>query len=304
MAPLHARFGGRISSSILMLARVLAAAPWGIDARAIHIEVDLRLGLPQIQLVGLPDAAVRESRERVRSAVKNCGFELPPRSVIINLAPADVKKEGNHLDLAIAVAFLEASLPEEIGKILVIYYFLLRHEDVRRPLDVVALSIVVSLGFASIENIYYVFGSADWSGTAMVRAVTAIPMHSTMGIIMGYYGAQYLTATRSKRRSLLLMFLWPTVLHGLYDYPVFAVQRLYDNAQGLAEAEALEFQIVFIMAIVATGLVAVHAVRSLTKTPAYLAALPLGNGAASGPSARSDAPSLSPAARNVAGSGD
>jgi len=205
---------------------------------------------------------------------------------------------------AIAVAFLEASLPEEIGKILVIYYFLLRHEDVRRPLDVVALSIVVSLGFASIENIYYVFGSADWSGTAMVRAVTAIPMHSTMGIIMGYYGAQYLTATRSKRRSLLLMFLWPTVLHGLYDYPVFAVQRLYDNAQGLAEAEALEFQIVFIMAIVATGLVAVHAVRSLTKTPAYLAALPLGNGAASGPSARNDAPSLSPAARNVAGSGD
>jgi len=205
---------------------------------------------------------------------------------------------------AIAVAFLEASLPEEIGKILVIYYFLLRHEDVRRPLDVVALSIVVSLGFASIENIYYVFGSADWSGTAMVRAVTAIPMHSTMGIIMGYYGAQYLTATRSKRRSLLLMFLWPTVLHGLYDYPVFAVQRLYDNAQGLAEAEALEFQIVFIMAIVATGLVAVHAVRSLTKTPAYLAALPLGNSAASGPSARSDAPSLSPAARNVAGSGD
>lgn len=205
---------------------------------------------------------------------------------------------------AIAVAFLEASLPEELGKILVIYYFLLRHEDVRRPLDVVALSIVVSLGFASIENIYYVFGSADWSGTAMVRSVTAIPMHSTMGIIMGYYGAQYLTATRSKRRSLLLMFLWPTVLHGLYDYPVFAVQRLYDNAQGLAEAEALEFQIVFIMAIVATGLVAVHVVRSLTKTPAFLAPLPLGNGAADGPSARSDCPSLSPAARNVAGNGD
>ena len=104
-----------------MLARALSAAPWGIDARAIHIEVDLRLGLPQMQLVGLPDAAVRESRERVRSAVKNCGFELPPRSVIINLAPADVKKEGNHLDLAIALALLVAHghLPEQalIGKL-------------------------------------------------------------------------------------------------------------------------------------------------------------------------------------------
>ena len=104
-----------------MLARALSAAPWGIDARAIHIEVDLRLGLPQMQLVGLPDAAVRESRERVRSAVKNCGFDLPPRSVIINLAPADVKKEGNHLDLAIALALLVAHghLPEYslIGKL-------------------------------------------------------------------------------------------------------------------------------------------------------------------------------------------
>ncbi len=97
-----------------MLARALSASPWGVDARAIQIEVDLRLGLPQMQLVGLPDAAVRESRERVRSAIKNCGFELPPRAVIINLAPADIKKEGNHLDLAIALALLVAHehLPE------------------------------------------------------------------------------------------------------------------------------------------------------------------------------------------------
>lgn len=97
-----------------MLARALSAAPWGIDARAIQVEIDLRMGLPKMQLVGLPDAAVRESRERVRSAIKNCGFELPPRAVIINLAPADIRKEGNHLDLAIALALLAAHehLPE------------------------------------------------------------------------------------------------------------------------------------------------------------------------------------------------
>jgi len=91
-----------------MLARALAATPWGIDARPVRVEIDLRLGLPQMQLVGLADTAVKESRERVRSAIKNSGFELSPRAVLINLAPADTKKEGNHLDLAIAVALLSA----------------------------------------------------------------------------------------------------------------------------------------------------------------------------------------------------
>jgi magnesium chelatase family protein len=98
-----------------MLARALAATPWGIDARPVEVEVDVRAGLPQMQIVGLPDAAVRESRQRVRSAIKNCGFELPPRSVVVNLAPADLRKEGNHLDLSIALGLLAAlgHLPQE-----------------------------------------------------------------------------------------------------------------------------------------------------------------------------------------------
>ncbi len=98
-----------------MLARATAATPWGVDARAVQVEVDVRNGLPQTQIVGLPDTAVRESRERVRAALKNCGFDLPPRAVVINLAPADLRKEGNHLDLAIAMALLAAhgQLPEE-----------------------------------------------------------------------------------------------------------------------------------------------------------------------------------------------
>jgi magnesium chelatase family protein len=98
-----------------MLARATAATPWGIDARPVQVEVDVRHGLPGMSLVGLPDAAVRESRERVRAAIKNCGFELPPRAVVINLAPADLRKEGNHLDLAIALALLAAhgQLPQE-----------------------------------------------------------------------------------------------------------------------------------------------------------------------------------------------
>ncbi len=89
-----------------MIARTTTATPWGLDARPVDVEIDVRNGLPQMQIVGLPDAAVRESRERVRAAIKNCGFKLPPRAVTINLAPADLRKEGNHLDLAIALALI------------------------------------------------------------------------------------------------------------------------------------------------------------------------------------------------------
>lgn len=91
-----------------MLAKAISATPWGIEAQAVEVEVDLQVGLPQTQIVGLPDAAVRESRERVRSALRHCGFDLPPRSIVVNLAPADLRKEGNHLDVAIALALLVA----------------------------------------------------------------------------------------------------------------------------------------------------------------------------------------------------
>ena len=91
-----------------MLARAKAATPWGIDARPVDVEVDLQNGLPEMHIVGLPDTAVRESRERVRAAIRNCGFRLAPRLVVVNLAPADLRKAGNHLDLAIALSLLTA----------------------------------------------------------------------------------------------------------------------------------------------------------------------------------------------------
>jgi len=99
-----------------MLARTTAATPWGIDARPVQVEVDVHFGeLPSLRIVGLPDASVRESRERVRRAIRNCGFRLGPRVVLVNLAPADLRKEGNQLDLAIALGLLAAygELPQE-----------------------------------------------------------------------------------------------------------------------------------------------------------------------------------------------
>ena len=92
-----------------MLAFSKSGALLGIDARPIHIEVDVSQGLPGFHIVGLPDGAVRESRERVRAAIKNCGYSFPVQKITVNLAPADVKKDGAGLDLPIAAAILSAT---------------------------------------------------------------------------------------------------------------------------------------------------------------------------------------------------
>ena len=92
-----------------MLASLESAAVIGIQASPVHVEVDLCFGLPRFQLVGLPDASVRESRDRVHAAIRNSGFEFPPHRIVINLAPADVRKAGASYDLPIALGVLAAS---------------------------------------------------------------------------------------------------------------------------------------------------------------------------------------------------
>ncbi|MBA3866698.1 MAG: hypothetical protein H0X42_10210, partial [Solirubrobacterales bacterium] len=81
----------------------------GIAARPVRVEVDVHRGLPGFAIVGLPDTAVREARERVRAALVNCGFEFPLRRIVVNLAPASLRKAGPGMDLAIAAALLSAS---------------------------------------------------------------------------------------------------------------------------------------------------------------------------------------------------
>ena len=92
-----------------MLARIWSAAIVGIDAVKVGVEVDVSGGLPKIVVVGLPDAAIQESRERVKAALKNSGFAFPVRKIIINLTPADLRKEGPSFDLPISVGILAAS---------------------------------------------------------------------------------------------------------------------------------------------------------------------------------------------------
>lgn len=92
-----------------MLAKVRSFGILGLEAYPVMIEVDVGRGLPSITIVGLPDDSIRESKERVRSAIKNSGFSFPSSRIIINLSPADVKKEGPSFDLAIALGILAAS---------------------------------------------------------------------------------------------------------------------------------------------------------------------------------------------------
>ena len=92
-----------------MISKILSSAVIGVDAYIVGVEVDIALGLPSFATVGLPDGAVKESRDRVRAAIKNSGYDFPPRRITVNLAPADIKKEGAAFDLPISVGILAAT---------------------------------------------------------------------------------------------------------------------------------------------------------------------------------------------------
>src|SRR5581483_4183730 len=92
-----------------MLASLRTAAVIGIDACPVLVEVDVSFGMPTFTMVGLPDASVRESRDRVKSAIRNSGYEFPPHRITVNVAPADVRKAGASFDLPIALGVLAAA---------------------------------------------------------------------------------------------------------------------------------------------------------------------------------------------------
>ena len=89
-----------------MLSTVLSGAVLGIDAYLVNVETDVASGLPSFAVVGLPQGAVKEGKERVVAALQNSGFQVPPKRITVNLAPADVRKEGSAFDLPVAVGIL------------------------------------------------------------------------------------------------------------------------------------------------------------------------------------------------------
>ncbi len=140
------------------LAKVLSAAVVGLDGALVQVEVDISSGLPNFVVVGLPDTAVQESRSRVRGAIKNTGLYFPLRRITVNLAPADLKKEGPAYDLPIAVCMLAATeqLPTELDRLLFIGELSLdgsvRHTDGVLPMAMLAREKALEAVFVPRED--------------------------------------------------------------------------------------------------------------------------------------------------------
>jgi len=100
-----------------MLSKILSSATYGIDAYIVEVETHVEKQIPGFIIVGLPDSAVKESRERVTAAIKNSGFEFPLKKITVNLAPADIKKEGSSFDLPVAIGLLSATELIESNKL-------------------------------------------------------------------------------------------------------------------------------------------------------------------------------------------
>jgi len=159
-----------------MLARVHSAAVLGIDPFPLTVEVDNHPGMNLVNIVGLPDPAVKECRDRVGSAIRNSGFRFPRGMVIINLAPADIRKEGSALDLPIAIGMLAAS--EQLGGMRMAEYALageLALDGSIRPIAG-ALSLAIGAREQGLRGIVLPADNAPEAG--VVEGVEAIPAHN------------------------------------------------------------------------------------------------------------------------------
>ena len=99
-----------------MHAKIFSATTVGVDAHLVEVEVDIAFGLVKFFIVGLPDTAIKESNKRISAAIKNSGFRLPAKKITVNLAPADLKKEGTLFDLPIALGIIMAAKLLELPK--------------------------------------------------------------------------------------------------------------------------------------------------------------------------------------------
>ncbi len=157
-----------------MLAKVMSASVLGVEGFTVAVEVDLGLGLPSFDIVGLPDTAVRESRERVRSAIKNSGYEFPAHKITINLAPANVRKEGAAYDLPIAVGILAAhgSVRMDLLERTVIVGELALDGQVRPVNGVLAMAQAVVEGGAD----FFVVPRENLQEAAVVEGIMPVPV--------------------------------------------------------------------------------------------------------------------------------
>jgi len=159
-----------------MLAALNTFVITGIEAKPVRVEVDIQNGLPSFEIVGLASTSIKEARERVRAALKNSGFKFPNRKIIVNLAPADLKKEGSHFDLAIALGILIASEQLEYN-LSGDYYFCgeLSLEGTLRKIPGV-LPMVLKLAESGLKDAHLVIPADNNEEAALVPEILSFPV--------------------------------------------------------------------------------------------------------------------------------
>ncbi|MGH2365029.1 MAG: YifB family Mg chelatase-like AAA ATPase [Chloroflexota bacterium] len=172
-----------------MLAKCLSGAVVGLDGALVQVELDISAGLHSFTIVGLPDAAVNESRQRVRSAIRNSGLAFPERRITANLAPADLKKEGPAYDLPIAIGILAASEQVSIAADNMLFLGELSLDGTLRHtsgiLSMVALAKEKRLGTIFVPE-------ADAAEAALVDGVTVIPVRHLADLVLYLRGALHI----------------------------------------------------------------------------------------------------------------
>lgn len=169
-----------------MLARVFSCAVLGLDGVIVEVEVDLANGLPGVIIVGLPDAAVQESRERVQSAIKNSGLLFPRKHVRVNLAPASVRKEGPSYDLPIALGILAASdqIPIEVLQDILVVGELSLDGSVRHVRGVLPMTaLAVEKGFRRV-----LVPETDAAEAALIPNLEVIPIRNLAQLCASFNG--------------------------------------------------------------------------------------------------------------------
>ncbi|MBS4016344.1 MAG: YifB family Mg chelatase-like AAA ATPase [Candidatus Latescibacteria bacterium] len=178
-----------------MLAKVFSASTYGIDAYIVDVEVDLGFGLHSFVIVGLPDNAVKESQHRVSAAIKNSGFKFPIRRITVNLAPADVKKEGAIFDLPIAVGMLSALGAFRSG---ILSNFLMLGElsldGTLRPIKG-----AISMAMASRDGNFsgIILPKENAQEAALVKGATVYPVENLVEVVQFLSGAKSIEPVKS-----------------------------------------------------------------------------------------------------------
>lgn len=178
-----------------MLAKVLSSAVIGIDAYLVEVEVDIIQGLPTYTTVGLPETSVKESKERVKSAINNSGYPFPADKITVNLAPADIKKEGTGFDLPIALGILAATeiIPQEI----ISRYLILGELSLDGRLKPVRGSLPMALAAKSAGYAGIIVPYENGREASVVREISVFPAQTLSQVVNFFRGITIIKPEKS-----------------------------------------------------------------------------------------------------------